>query len=84
MILRHKQTVRIKSLTEDWVYTFDSAHHDLDQSIPHSIGSLKEKFRVHNLSFPFISKLEINDIFYPNYDIVKKCTQIYGMSKQNR
>ena len=54
-ILRYKQTVRIKPLTENCVCTFDTAHHGLDQSIPHSIGFLKEKFEVHTLSLPSIS-----------------------------
>ena len=49
-ILRYKQTARIKPLTENCVGIFNTAHHGSDQSIPHSIGLLKEKFGVHTLS----------------------------------
>ena len=49
-ILRYKQTTRIKLLTENCIGTFDMAHHGSDQSIPYSIGFLKEKFGVHTLS----------------------------------
>ena len=54
-ILRYKQTARIKPLTENCACTFDTAHHGSDQSKPHSIGFLKEKFGVHTLSLPSIS-----------------------------
>ena len=54
-ILRYKQTARIKPLTENCACTFDTAHHGSDQSKPHSIGFLKEKFGVHALSLPSIS-----------------------------
>ena len=54
-ILRYKQTAHIKPLTENYVCTYDTTHHGLDQSKPHSIGFLKEKCRVHTLSLPSIS-----------------------------
>ena len=57
-ILRYKQTARIKPLTENCACTFDTAHHGSDQSKPHSIGFLKEKFGVHTLSLPSISMIE--------------------------
>ena len=44
----------IKLLTENCICTFDTVHHGLDQSKPHSIGFLKEKLGVHTLSFPSI------------------------------
>ena len=56
-ILRYKQTARIKPLTENGASTFDTAHHGSDQSKPHSIGFLKEKFGVHTLSLPSISMI---------------------------
>ena len=56
-ILRYKQTAHIKPLTENCVCTFDTAHHGSDQSIPHSIGFLKEKFGVHTLRVSSISML---------------------------
>ena len=50
---------RIKTLTENCVCTFDTKHHGLDQSKPHSIGFLKEKFGVHTLSLSSISMLSL-------------------------
>ena len=49
-ILRYKQTACINPLTENCVCTFDTTRHGSDQSIPHSIGFLKDKFGVHTLA----------------------------------
>ena len=57
MSLHSSITIEIEGelLTENCVCTFDTVHHVSDQSKPHSIGRLKEKFGVYTLSLPSIS-----------------------------
>ena len=72
-ILRYKQTARIKPLTENGACTFDTAHHGSDQSKPHSIGFLKEKFGVHTLSLPSISMVLLLTISFKLLASYNKC-----------
>ena len=57
MSLHSSITIEIEGelLTENCVCTFDTVHHVSNQSKPHSIGRLKEKFGVYTLSLPSIS-----------------------------
>ena len=53
-------------MTEYYVCAFDTVHHVSDQSKPHSIGLLKEKFGVYTLSLPSISMVLPNISFSDN------------------
>ena len=74
-ILRYQQTARIKPLTENCACTFDTPHHGSDQSKPHSIGFLKEKFGVHTLSLASISMITIS--------LMIKCSKLFVRKAAN-